>query len=501
MIFDLAQLKTVPTTEQIDGMKLVYQDPTFGLFDTMGFGKSKQSIDGACQLYEDDIIDTVLLTCPASLKFNWTDPDLGQLGIHNWANSHCMEFDSSDTFIPSFLPPTGGAGGRPPLLWVVTSYDYAKWSDPRSKLTKQKKGADLLVNELRGQRVLHLADEAHYLSNHKSLRTQSWTWVRREIAQRAGILTGTPFGNRYYLNLYAMFEFLDPRILNFKNYYHFRARHTQMGGHENQQVLQWFDTDVIDRKIAPHILRRDKIPGLREKRYTVLEVPLSPTTWKMYKQMRDECLVWLDSGETVTAQHAFTRILRLSQLTSGLLGGLDDDGELREISPEKSDFILGWFDQFKETAGALRYIIWCRFRQEIFRLQRVLAALGVPIFTFIGGQGKREREAGIHEFQDGSRDRNAILLAQPKAGGLGNNFFTCHCSFYVSNDRNLIDRQQSEDRTWRRGQLNDCQYWDLLATGPQGQKTIDHHILKKLRAGIVLNTLTLSEWRHFLTEE
>jgi SNF2 family DNA or RNA helicase len=497
MIIDLAQLKTVPTAEQVDGMKLVRQDPTFGLFDTMGFGKSKQAIDGACWLYEEDIIDTVLLTVPASLKFNWSDPEIGQVAIHNWADSHLMEFDSRDTMIPEFLPQRGA---RPPLMWIVTSYDYAKWSDPRSKLAKQRKGVDILTNELKGRRVLHIADEAHYLSNHKSLRTQSWTWVRREIAARAGILTGTPFGNRYYLNLYSMFDFLDPKILNFQNFYHFRARHTQMGGFEGKQVLRWFDTDVIDRKIAPHILRRDKIEGLKEKRYTMLEVELTPATWKMYKDMRDECLIWLDSGETVTARHAFTRILRLGQITSGLLGGLDDDGELREIGPEKSDFILGWLKQFEEVKGGLRQIIWCRFRQEIFRLKRVLEPLGVPIYTFIGGQGKRERESAIQEFQEGSRDRNAILLGQTKAGGLGNNFFTCHRSFYSSNASDLIDRQQSEDRTWRRGQLNDCQYWDLLATGPQGQKTVDHHILKKLRAGIALHTLTLAEWRHFLTE-
>lgn len=480
-----ARWKTRPTPEQVEGVKLLTSVPDTALFDTMGFGKSKQVVDAACELFLAGEIDTVLIVCPASLKFNWMDASLGQLAQHNWVDSYCFDFSSRSTTLPEL--PVGNV-----LTWLIVSYEYVK----------TVRAMEVIQNELRGRKVWIVADEAHYLANHKSLRTKQIIDLRRTLAVRATVLTGTPLGNRHILNLYSIFDFLNPKILNFQNFYHFRARHCQLGGYQNKQVLRYFDENVIEEKIRPHTLRRTKIEGLKDKRYQMLEVSLSDETWRMYRQMRDELVVWLDSGEASVAQHAFTRVLRLAQLTSGVLGGLDDDGELREVSSEKPDFLVGWLRQLKESAEPVRIILWCRFRAEVHRLVRLLEPLGIPCFLLLGGQADSEREESVREFTQGSPRAPAILVAQPKAGGLGYSFHTtCSRNFYVSNDRNLLDRQQSEDRTWRRGQLNDVMYWDLLATGPRGQKTIDHTILRNLRAGIALHTLTMDQWRKILEEE
>jgi hypothetical protein len=42
---------------------------------------------------------------------------------------------------------------------------------------------------------------------------------------------------------------------------------------------------------------------------------------------------------------------------------------------------------------------------------------------------------------------------------------------------------------------------DVVAVGPKGQKTIDHHTLKALRGKDDMARWTVSEWRRILVEE
>lgn len=485
-----ARWKTTPTPDQVLGTELLCSREACALFDTMGFGKSKQLIDAAGELYLQQEIDTVLLSCPASLKFNWVDPELGQLAQHSWVDTEVHEFVSEDTVILS-------QGG---LLWVVVSYELGARGTTSSKSgTALGRVLELVVNELQDRRVLYAADESHWLKNHKSLQTRAWTELRRQLARRAVIMTGTPMGNGYLLDLFSQYYLLNPKILNYQNYYHMRARHCWMGGWQNKQIWRWYDPEVVMEKTQPYTLRRTRIEGLEEKRREIHTVPLTLGSWLRYKQMRDECLVWLSSTEASVAEHAFTRVLRLSQLTSGLLGGVDDTGEMRELSQEKVDHLVGWLRELEDHQESTRFILWCRFRQEIHRLCRVLQALGRRVFPLLGGQPGREREAALREFMEGDPGAPALLVAQIQAGGLGNSYHrTCSRAFFVSNGTSLIARAQAEDRIWRRGQQNTCCYWDLLATGPQGQRTIDHTSLTFLRRGIDLNQVTAAQWREEL---
>jgi hypothetical protein len=219
--------------------------------------------------------------------------------------------------------------------------------------------------------------------------------------------------------------------------------------------------------------------------------------------MRDEMVAWLSDqpGDQSVAVNGFEKILRLAQLTSGILGGLDGE-DAREISAEKNDFLLGWFRELKDLEEPVRFVVWCRFRPELPRLLRGVAALGIRGFRLAGGQSPREREEAIREFQQGDPGADAVLAAQPQAGGAGLNFSKCHREVFVSHVHALLDRQQAEDRLSRLDSVDqNLQIWDLLATGPAGQKTIDHLILKNMRAGVELHRLTMAQWRKSLTEE
>jgi SNF2 family DNA or RNA helicase len=60
---------------------------------------------------------------------------------------------------------------------------------------------------------------------------------------------------------------------------------------------------------------------------------------------------------------------------------------------------------------------------------------------------------------------------------------------------------QSEDRVHRPGQTRNVLVLDMLATGPAGQKTIDHRVVKRLREKNDLANWTVQAWKRELLEE
>jgi hypothetical protein len=71
----------------------------------------------------------------------------------------------------------------------------------------------------------------------------------------------------------------------------------------------------------------------------------------------------------------------------------------------------------------------------------------------------------------------------------------------LSNDYNYTTLVQSDDRPYGPAQKNTVVYTDVLAVGPQGQKTIDAAIVKALRRADDLSKWTAARWRRELGEE
>jgi ATP-dependent DNA helicase len=84
---------------------------------------------------------------------------------------------------------------------------------------------------------------------------------------------------------------------------------------------------------------------------------------------------------------------------------------------------------------------------------------------------------------------------------MGLNLTAAHTVIYLSNDFSLKTRLQSEDRVHRPGQIYPVSYFDMIATGPQGQKTIDHLVAKSLMNKEAIADLTTSAWISALTED
>jgi SNF2 family DNA or RNA helicase len=503
----LHQFKTPPRQHQIVGVECFLTKKAFGNLDEMGSGKSKQVIDAGCLLYKAGNIQVMLVVTPASIRRNWLDKNYGEIQKHCWLPHVAYEFHSKGLVRVYETTPD-----KPRLVWIVTNYEFIR----------QKHHRDNLLKILKGKKVWIVADESSYISSYKSAQTKAAIEVR-DHCDRAAILNGTPVGNSPE-TLFSQMKFLDSRIIGLQYITHFRARYCVMEDVRKkdpkdrkvkvqlikgtnvkiQRIAGYQNMEELQRKIKPYVIRRLKEDCLDLPPLVDVSVPvtLSQSTWDLYKQMRDEAIAILPDEEVSLALHAITKIMRLDQLCSGLLGGVENDlepkaeKETRIISSEKHDYMVDFLEDHLKAYPDFRLIVWTRFRkeQEILRDKILARKLSTRIHRIYGGQRDDERDAARIEMKAGSGP--VVLLGQPQAGGIGLDFSTTSYSMYISQDYNLLTRLQSRDRPHRIGQKAEkVTNYDLIAVGPRGEKTINHAIVGALQRKESIASWTTSAWR------
>ena len=501
-MIDESKFKTKAYRHQVVDAQSLFNHTSFGLLSEMGTGKTKTVIDAACALYEEGKIDSVLVVSPASVRGVWHDIDIGEIAKHSWFLNSVLEFHAKTRLVwQSSHFPNDVVDKPKKLPWVITNYE----------ILRQKKHREALKTLMHGHRFILVLDESSFIKNYRAEQTKACIEIG-QLAARRVILNGTPIGNSP-MDLWSQMLFLDRRILPYRWYGHFRNDYCNMGGWRGKQILSYKNLDKLQRLIGPHVIRREKKDclDLPEKIYTQREAALTEETWKIYKEMRDKAVVWMNENPSMAAQAGIV-VMRLSQITSGFLGGFVEGdvetvdghelaGATKEISREKLDLLREWvIDQLAENPSR-KIIVWCRFRPE---LERVAANLLDILPTYrLYGQAKKEREQAISMFSriQSSSQEPALLAAQEQAGGFGLNLIAADAVAYLSQNYSLMNRLQSEDRCHRPGQTKKVVYLDIIATGPKGQKTVDHAVLKAIRSKSELANWTVAAWKQVLEEE
>ena len=492
MLVNPSKFKTKPFQHQDDGVQFLVDRKFGGLLDHMGTGKSKTLVDVSCVLYEAREITDVVVACPAGVKTVWSNLRVGEIAKHCWVNSVINEWDSQSTAIIR-------KDGK--LTWTIVSYECLR----------KEGNVRRLIKALQGREVLLICDESIRLKGHKSQQTIGTLALRRRACKRAYIANGTPIGNSP-LDLYCQMEMLDPSILRCDSFYQFRNRHAVMVSAVTKQgkkygtIAGYQRLDILKQQIKPHVIRRLKkhCLDLPPKIYCQREVAFSEVSWRRYCEMRDQSIILLQDQDAVAARQAIVKLIRLRQLTCGFVSGTDS-GEIVETSREKMDAVLEWVDEVVEQEPTGAIIIWSFFRFEQERYYQELLKKEYKVVRVHGGQGKIERESAVESFNVDSRyldpDKPIILLGNQQAGGLGLNLTRSHNVAYSSNDYNLVNRQQSEDRVDRYGQTTSPNITDFLVTGPKGQRTIDHIVFGALKKKEELANYTTRDWVQKLKDD
>jgi len=552
-MLDLSHCRIPPYAHQIVGIEKLVSHPFFFITDEMGAGKTKQCIDAAQVLYQQDVISKVLILTPAAVRGVWFDQELGEIKKHAWE------------MIPHSITEFHGRlrvwhfgqkieKNQSHLRWMISNYEFIRTSKARLQQLVPFLGGDTLL----------ILDESSAVKNYRAEQTKACMFLRKACG-RVILLNGTPIANSP-ADLFSQGQLLNKNILECKTYFHFRSKYAVLGGFLGKQIVGWRNLEDIQRRFAPYVLRRlkkdcldlpDKLPPI------ILSVPMTNHTWAIYREMRDEMVAWLAHDAVSISAQAVVKGMRLAQITSGFLGGVQEaepqdtfdltgDGDeldldtsrpsfiprtqnqtvgqpldrkmgppnaVQEIGREKLDAYLDWVSARLEEDANLKLLTWCRFRPELARVMRELKVRfpHVSIGAIWGGQSHDryktidgvptlvkagERDDSIRLLSPSTTpDGPVIVVGTTATGSMGLNLTAAHVVVYLSNDFSLKTRLQSEDRVHRPGQTHHVSYTDIIATGPTGQKTVDHIIMKALRHKEDLANWTTSAWIHALKEE
>lgn len=464
--------KLPPFNHQREALILGRDMPAFAYLMEQGTGKSKVLLDDAAHNFRVGRIDCLIIICPNSVKTNWVDPEGGQdeVSTHMAPDidyAACAYFGNPKQHQRKKVESVSSHIGDPSVLKIYV-------------FNIEAMNVERVVNDLeyllRHCKCMIAIDESTRIKNRSAKRTKAVTKLRA-LAPVARIMSGTPL-IKSPLDAYAQFRFLDRNILGFATYSAFSHRYARFGGHMGKQVIGYYNLDELAHKVAGASYRvlKENCIDLPPKIYAPKrKINMTDRQRDLYKEMRENMIVWLDEQHVVNASVVLTQLLRLQQITSNYLPIIDPlTGEQKGVSRinEMSPKIEEVMNILDESSGKM--IVWCRFKAEIHELGEHLEKAGIGYVKFYGDISDEQRVIARNRFQ--TDDSIRVFIGQIRTGGIGLTLTAAQHVVYLSNTFSTEERIQSEDRAHRIGQKGNVTYYDMYCPG-----TVDLRIINVLR--------------------
>jgi SNF2 family DNA or RNA helicase len=523
---DIFKLQSTLMDHQVTGVQRANGKPAFAYLCDMGVGKTLMLLaEYQRRVSKDDIMD-LLVIAPKGCIRNWY-------------------YDREDA--PSELTKHLDPLLRKHLV-IASSEGGATARDAREKMlaTKGKPRAFFVnVEALSGSarmlsacnefllsgKVMMAIDESTVIKSRKAQRTKTILRLGK-MAKVRRILSGlaTP---KSPMDLHAQFSFLDERILG-KSFTLFRARYARMdficraptqvidmqlrraqarakkpvkidGMSRMQKINECYALGGWIPSTAPIIAGYQNLPELRDKiadhcyrvrKEDCLDLPPKVFQWRevdltdeqrrIYKNVLEDATAQLSQTKHITTTNAMEQILRLHQICCG--HATTETGELIDLPSNRLDAVLEVLEDHEGKA-----IIWATYQHDIKKLAEKLKEEYGPeaVAVYYGGNVS---ERGDDEARFKSDPACRFMVATPAAGGLGMNWQVADLVVYASNNWDLAQRLQSEDRAHRKGQTKSVTYVDIIT-----RDTVEGKIIRSLRSKMDLaTTVTGEELRKWL---
>ena len=438
-------------------------------FMQMGTGKSKVGIDTMAYNCMAKNIDIGIIMGRKGDYRNWDQhhlpehwPDDIPFTLYRWGVTKKKDLKH----LNAILNREPQVGPLPILLINTEAFSY-------------KKAVEFVTKLCKGKRVFCIIDESSQIRKHQSNRTKNLLKLE-PMFDYTRIMSGLPNPNAP-LDLFTQSQFCKSNALG-KSYFGFKNRYAvtekmtiKQGGALRQfnKIVGYRNLDEITEKLKKFSSRVtiEECVDLPSKIYKPIYVEMTDEQKKLYESMRDLAMAAIND-ELITVTHQLTQLTKLHQITCGHIK--DEEGNVTNIENNLLDEMMNII----ERCPGKKFVIWCSFRQDIHNVvEKLREGYGdKSIITYHGGTSDADRAKSIPEFQRGDGDARFFVSTQ-QTGGFGSTLTASHHVIYVSRSYDLEHREQSEARTYRIGQTEQCIYFDLITPGTVNQKI--YQVLKE----------------------
>jgi SNF2 family DNA or RNA helicase len=312
------------------------------------------------------------------------------------------------------------------------------------------------LSQIQWARVV--CDEAQNIKNSATRQAQA---VRALPAGSRIALTGTPVENRL-TDLWSIMEFTSPGLLGPAE--RFRKRFAvpiERNGDEEA-------TDRLKRITSPFVLRRLKtdkaiISDLPDKLEMKIWCNLTPEQASLYQATVTDMLARIEAADEGIERRGLVlaTMAKLKQVCNHPAHLLRDGSRLDGRSGKLARLEEICDEIIAEGDKALCFTQYAEFGAM---LQPYLAGrLGCPVHYLHGGTPKKQRDALVTEFQDGTEP--SLFILSLKAGGTGLNLTAASHVIHVDRWWNPAVEDQATDRAFRIGQRKDVQVRKFVCVG------------------------------------
>ena len=468
------KFKTKPYKHQLDALQDSWDKENFAYFMEMGTGKSKVLLDNAAMLYDKGKINGLLIIAPKGVYKNWFDSEI-PTHLPNHIFKKMVLWKTSDKskkqqLLLNTLFETGSEFHI--LLMNVESFSKGD-------------GAAFAYKFLSCHNAMIAIDESTTIKTPTSNRTKN-ILALREHAKYRRILTGSPV-TKSPLDLFSQCEFLDPWLLGHTSYWTFKSRYAvtrkiQVQGRQVEIVVGYRNLGELSEKIQPFSKRvlKDDCLDLPKKTFMKHVVEMTKEQKKVYKQMKEEAIAYLD-GKVLSSATVMTQLMRLHQITCGHF--TPDDGEIKNLPCNRMTELM---DILENVHG--KAVIWSHYTHDVKRIiEEIKRVYGEDsVVDYFGQTTSEERSINIKKFQNDDKCR--FFVGTTHTGGYGITLTAASTMIYFSNGYDLEKRQQSEARIDRIGQTKPMTYIDIIS-----EDTVDDRIVKALRSKINIANQIMGE--------
>lgn len=470
-------MKFEPKPYQQEIWEKTREDNNHALFLDPGLGKTKVLLDTAFWLYEQGKLDGLIVVSHISVAENW---HVNEIPKHKWENVRSLMYRSSTP------------ASRTAKLMEKGMFNILLTN---KETLRSKKHMQTLQRLVDSGRWMFCVDESTCIKNPQAQQTKGALKLGAR-AQYNRILSGEPMPNSP-MDMFGQYKLILPEVFGKMTKSAFVSRfcavvNKQYGGRQFQEVTGWSSSgkQMFEKIVAKCTTRLTKAeagldlpPCVTHK----IAIQMTPLQINAYQQMLHQSQVDLRDGGKVTVDVVVAKMIKLHQITSGLLR--DEEGNWIEMESPKLSALGDIINKYPKE----QMVIWCNYRKDVERVTAYLKEKHGDFVSMVyGGLTAKQRMHALEEFANGT---NQWLVANPQSIGWGLTLTQASKAVYYSNSYNYELRRQSEDRIHRIGQdAPQVDYFNLVVEDTIDSKIIQAVERKRRQAGEMFqNKETISD--------